>query len=310
MANNLRAGVPEFARLVAAQQPREPEWHIQLGDAQLANGEPVKAVAAYQSALRLRPDMTRALQAIAKALRTAGQLPASVETLRKAIDIAPDDGASWYQLAVAESDLGRNEDAIEKLRRAIALDPDLPGVHTTLASIQFSAGQVAAAEAAMSEALKIDPYDSVAWDLAGRVLTTKGSYPEAFFSFERSIRYRPDFAPHLYDYALALSAATDFDRAEEVVRKALRADAAMAEPHALLGGLLARKRQLAEAASEYREAVRLRPAMARTRLDLASTLAAAGNLREAVEQLREVARSEDAEAARIAVNALQRMGQQ
>ena len=42
MKNNLRAGVAELARLVALQQPREAEWHIQLGDAWLAGGEPVK----------------------------------------------------------------------------------------------------------------------------------------------------------------------------------------------------------------------------------------------------------------------------
>src|SRR5262249_24685332 len=47
MGNNLRAGVVELSRLVAIQQPREPEWHIQLGDARLANGEALKAVASY-----------------------------------------------------------------------------------------------------------------------------------------------------------------------------------------------------------------------------------------------------------------------
>ena len=157
--------------------------------------------------------------------------------------------------------------------------------------------------------MDIDPYESAAWDLLGRVLTTKRVYPEAFFSFERAIRYRPDFAPHIYDYALALSTAGEFARAEEQVRQALRADAAMAEAHALLGGLLARKQQLGEAAGEYREAVRLQPAVARTRLDLASVLAAQGKMSEAVEELREVAKGQDPEAARVALGALQRMGQ-
>ena len=50
MKNNLRAGVAELARLVAVQQPREAEWHIQLGDAWLAGGDPLKAIAAYERA--------------------------------------------------------------------------------------------------------------------------------------------------------------------------------------------------------------------------------------------------------------------
>jgi Flp pilus assembly protein TadD len=83
----------------------------------------------------------------------------------------------------------------------------------------------------------------------------------------------------------------------------------MAEAHALLGSLLANRRQLAEATSEYREALRLRPGFARTRLDLASVLAAQGKTAEAVEQLREVTKSGDTDAARSAAEALRKLGQ-
>jgi tetratricopeptide (TPR) repeat protein len=309
MGNNLRAGISELSRLLAIQQPREPEWDIQLGEARLANGEPLAAIAAYQSALRLRPQMPRALQGLAKAFRAAGQLPESLQALQQAVAVAPSDGGSWYQLGVVESDLGRNRDAADHLRRAVALDPNLPGVYATLARVQFAAGQLDDAAAALGEALRIDPYESAAWDLAGRVRTTKGDFRDAFYSFERAIRYRPDFAPHLYDYALALSTANDFDRAEEQVRRAIRFDAGMFEAHTLLGGLLARKRQFADAAMEYAEAVRLRPQLARTRLDLASVLAAQGKMPEAIKQLQTVAKSGDAEAAKLAADALLRLGQ-
>jgi Flp pilus assembly protein TadD len=83
----------------------------------------------------------------------------------------------------------------------------------------------------------------------------------------------------------------------------------MAEAHALLGGLLARKRQLSEAASEYLEAVRLRPDFARARLDLASVLAAQGDMKGAVQQLREASKGTDQEVARLAAGALQRLGE-
>ena len=69
--------------------------------------------------------------------------------------------------------------------------------------------------AALQEALRIDPYDAAAWDLAGRALAEKRQFPEALFDFERALRYRPDFAPYLYDYALTLSSAGQFERAQE-----------------------------------------------------------------------------------------------
>ena len=77
----------------------------------------------------------------------------------------------------------------------------------------------------MRDALRIDPYDDDAWDLAGRILAEKGEIAEAMYDFERAIRLRPGSAPHLYDYALALARADRFDEAQERAEAALRADA-------------------------------------------------------------------------------------
>ena len=128
----------------------------------------------------------------------------------------------------------------------------------------------------MREALRIDPYDEDAWDLAGRILAEKGEIAEAMYDFERAIRLRPGSAPHLYDYALALARADRFDEAQERVEAAVRADANLAEAHELLGGLFERKRQLPEAAREYRRALELQPDLSRVHLRLGNVLAAQG----------------------------------
>jgi tetratricopeptide (TPR) repeat protein len=307
--NNLRTGVGELARLVALQQPREAEWSLQLGDAWLAGGEPNKAVAAYERAVRLKPQMARGLHSLAQGLKAAGQIQRSGETLQQAIRIGPSDAGSWYQLGVWASDLGQTGEAAEKLQKAIALDPDLPGVYTTLAAIEAGAGQRERAGDALREALRIDPYDAAAWDLAGRAMAEQSRYPEAFFDFEKALRHRPNFGQYLYDYALTLAGAGEFYRAEDSAESAAKADPNLPEPHALLGRLLARKRQLAEAAKEYRQALRLRPDFAQARLDLASVLVAQGEKQQAVEQLHEVAQGSDPSAARIAGEALQRLGE-
>ena len=309
MRNNLGTGVGELARLIAVQQPRETDWYIELGDAWLAAGEPAKAVAAYEQAVRLKPRDVRSLQSLARGLKAAGQRARSVEVLKQAIAIAPSDAASWYQSAVLASEMGRNEEAAEKMQKAIGLDPDLPGEYTTLARMQIATGQANAAEAAVRDALRIDPYDASAWDLAGRLQAEQRQFREALNDFEKAIRYRPNFGPHLYDYALTLASSSEFDRAENVAKEAARADPQLAEVHLLLGGLLARRREFPDAAKEYREALRLRPDFARARLDLASVLAAEGDTRGAAEQLREAAASSDQDVARRAREALQRLEQ-
>ena len=88
----------------------------------------------------------------------------------------------------------------------------------------------------------------------------------------------------------------------------MKADPNLAEAHVLRGRLLLQRRQLAEAAMEYRKAIGLRPDFARVRLDLASVLAAQGDMEQAVEQLREASKSNDPETARLALDALERLG--
>ena len=304
MRNNLRSGVAELARLIALQPPREAEWYVQLGEAWLADGSPAKAVAAFEAALRLKPGTIRILQLLAKGWQASGQLSRSDELLQQAIQIDASDARSWYQSSALALALGRTGEAVKKMEKAIALDPDLPGGYTTMAAIQASSGQKDRAEAALREALRIDPYDAAAWDLAGRALAEKRQFPEALFDFEIALRYRPDFAPYLYDYALTLFSNGQFERAQESAERAARADPKIAETHALLGGLLARKRELAAAVKEYKEAIRLRPDFARPVLDLASVYAAQGDMQGAVQQLREAAKSRDTEVARLAAAAL------
>jgi len=89
----------------------------------------------------------------------------------------------------------------------------------------------------------------------------------------------------------------------------VQADPKMAEPHALLGGLLARKRQLPEAAREYSEALRLQPGFDRVHLDLASVLASQGDMPGAILHLRAASRGRDPRVAQAAAAALQRLGE-
>jgi tetratricopeptide (TPR) repeat protein len=308
MKNNLRSGVVELDHLLAAQQPAEAEWLIQLGNAWLSNGDARKATTAVERAVRLNPQSVRALQALGQTLRASGDLARAGEVLQRATQLAPSEAASWYQLGTLALGSGRVADALEGLRKAIALDSNLPGVYTTLAGMQAAAGQQDAAQGTLREALRVDPYDAAAWDLAGRALAEKGQFPESFFNFEKANYYRPNFAPYLYEYGATLSSAGQPERAQEMADAALKADSNLAEAHVLRGRLLVQKRQLPDAAIEYQEAVRLRPDFARVRLDLASVLAAQGEMEQAVEQLREASKSSDPEAARLAAAALQRLG--
>jgi len=308
LRNNLEKGSPELAQEIARVRPREAEFYMALGDAWQNGGKARDAADAYEHALRLRPDFPRGLVELAGALKASKQLPRAAETLKRAIQVAPGNAPAWFQSGAVDYALGRTAEAVEKMEKAIALDPDLSGGHTGLAEILWRTGKIDRAEEELRKALRLDPYDATAYDLMGRVLAGKSQTAEALFDFERATRLRPGYAPHLYDYALELSAVNRLDDAQASVEAALRADSDMAEAHALLGGLIAGKRQLPEAAREYTEAIRLNPGFARAHLDLARVLAAQGDMPGAVEHLRKAAAGSDPQVAQVAAQALERLG--
>jgi predicted CXXCH cytochrome family protein len=309
LRNNLERGLADLARETARVRPGNSEFYMVLGDAWQSSGKSQEAVAAYQQALRLRPDFPRGLLNLASALKGAGQLPRAEETLKRSLAIAPSNPAAWLQYGAVDYSLGRTEAAIAKMEKAIALDPELPGEHAGIAEVLLATGQTDRAAAALQEALRIDPYDATAYNLRGRTLAAKGELAESLYNFEKATSLRPGYSPHLYDYGLALLSMNRFDEAEESAEAALQADPKMAEVHELLGGLLARKRQLPEAAREYGEALRLRPDFDRAHLDLASVLAAQGDMPSAIQHLRAAAQGHDPRVAQAAAAALQRLGQ-
>ena len=272
LRNNVEAGLPELAREIERQKPRDAEFYMVLGDAWQSTGKLREAVAAYEEAVRLSPGSVRALRALAAALQESEELSRASDLLKRAIQIAPSDPETWYRYGILDSVSGRMTEAVDKIRKAIGLDPSLPEKSRRLAEILAKAGKREAAQAALQDALRIDPYDDDAWDLAGRILAEKGESAEAMYNFERAIRLRPGSAPHLYDYALALARADRFDEAQSRAEAALRADGNLAEAHELLGGLFERKRQLPEAAREYRRALELRPDLRRVNLRLENVL--------------------------------------
>ena len=309
LRNNLPQGLADLARETARVRPGNSEFYMVLGDAWQSSGKPQEAVSAYEQALRLRGDFPRGLLNLASALKGAGQLPRAEETLKRTLAVAPSNPAAWLQYGAVDFALGRIQAGAAKMEKAIALDPELPGEHTGLAELLLASGQTDRAGAVLLEALRIDPYDGTAYDLKGRMLASKGELAESLYNFEKATRLRPGYAPHLYDYGLALLSVNRFEDAQASAEAALQADPKMAEAHELLGGLLARKRQLPEAAREYQEALRLRPEFDRAHLDLASVLAAQGDISGAIQHLRAAAQGRDPRVAQAAAAALRRLSQ-
>ena len=247
LGNNLPTGLPDLVRFIKESSPTNYEFYMVLGDGWKLSGNPLNAAAAYQQALTLAPNSPRVLRALA-AVQDKDDAQA---TLAHAVQAAPNDPESWFRYGVLTG-------SAERIRKAISLDHWLPDQSRRLAEALDKSGNIPAADEAIHDALRTDPYDDAAWDLAGRIMTETQTFSVAFFDFERAIKLHPN-SRYFYDYALALVRADRFEEAQAQAEIAVRADATLADAHELLGGLHVRKQELPEALREYSAALALKP---------------------------------------------------
>ena len=306
---NLTAGIARLERALQASPAPRAEFHMALGDAFHAAGQPARAVTAYQEAVKRRPDSARAWRYLGIALHESGVRAEAVKALGRALSLDPQEARANAELGAILSEQGRPAEAIAALTRATRLDPDLPDVWTALGATLTATGNTEVAEKAFRNAIRIDPYDAAPQGGLARLLSDRDDAEQSLYWFASAVRLQPGNAVNHYEYALALVRANRFDESRRETEAAIAAAPGLAEAHELLGGLRAGEKDFSGAAVEYGEAVRLNPGFGRAQLDLALALAALGDSAAALPHLREAAKSDDPRVAKAASEALHRLGQ-
>jgi tetratricopeptide (TPR) repeat protein len=99
----------------------------------LEASDPDAAIAAYERALRSRPDFSDAHNNLGRLLHDRGQLAAAEACYRLALCERRYIALYWFNLGVVLEDLGRYAEAIDAYERALAIDTDLADAHFNLA---------------------------------------------------------------------------------------------------------------------------------------------------------------------------------
>jgi predicted O-linked N-acetylglucosamine transferase (SPINDLY family) len=91
-----------------------------------------EAAAAYQHALRLKPESAGAYNNLGNVFILQGKLPEAVDSLRQAVRCKPDFAGAHSNLGNALRELGHLEEAVVSLREALRLRPDYAEAHSSL----------------------------------------------------------------------------------------------------------------------------------------------------------------------------------
>jgi tetratricopeptide (TPR) repeat protein len=123
-----------------------------------------------------------------------------MRTFKHILDIDSTSGLAYQNIAALQEGAGDHAAAEASLRQALALDPKLPGAYTTLGVVLSGTGRKAEAVAAWKQAVTLDPTEYDALYNLILVLSSTGQMEEARKYGQRYVDTAP---PSLYGRQIA-----------------------------------------------------------------------------------------------------------
>jgi tetratricopeptide (TPR) repeat protein len=158
----------------------------------------------------------------------------SMAQIARLLAVAPDSyhvhqllGQFYVDLTMAdEASDGLQEDdkAMAEYFAVAAARPDLPNIHFWLGHLYWKHGDADHAFAELKRELELDPAHPEANGEFGAVLVAQGHAVEAVPHLESAIRNMPDLWPAYLELGKAYAIEKDYNRAEEVLKRALAHD--------------------------------------------------------------------------------------
>ena len=229
----------------------------------LANARFDVAIKAFQSAINLAPDKADAYSGMVDALQQANRGAEALPFARQWVTLAPDELAARTAVAKAALSAGELELAKQSATEVLAQKADDPAANLLLGQALYGLNDFDAAAAPLAKATELDAKNITAWRLLAETLVYKSE---------------PDFAGANKALVAAIKAAPDVERPELMLlqgklafwnqkyapaAKAVGEAAALlpmsAEARYLLGDIQLYAGQPAEAMAAYAEALQLDP---------------------------------------------------
>ena len=107
----------------AVSQPTAQEWFYQ-GLQQADGGDFISAIASWDQAIALNPNLITAWHNRGSALGYLGQYQEAIASFERAIELKPNDYQAWHNRGCAYQELGQLEEALASYNQALEIKPD------------------------------------------------------------------------------------------------------------------------------------------------------------------------------------------
>ncbi len=230
MHNNLGIVLQELGKLedaVASYQkaltikPNIAEAHNNLGLVLFELGRPEEAIANYRKALTIMPDLVESHYNLGNVLWKLGRLDKAQASYHEALRLKPDYAEAHHNLGNVFWVLGKEEKAEANFRQALRLKPDYADAHNNLGNVLWVLGKEEEAEANFQKAITINPNFTEAYSNLGALYHAHHRFEEAVASLHKALDLNPDYAEAYANLGLALQDQGKTDEAAKQIDLAL-----------------------------------------------------------------------------------------
>jgi tetratricopeptide (TPR) repeat protein len=184
--------------------------------------------------------------------------------LKEVVELGGARPAVFHAMSLALERLGRDADARFAAEEAARMAPDRPRVALSRAILLLKLGEAHEAAAALSAYRQMlgDSVPPAAYYAFAVLAEAAAGRPDAALRLgDEGVSRHPHAAPVHLHMGAVLERRGDWERAEELYRRATEEDRELPQAHKSLGDALYRRGAYDEAAEAYAQAVRLAPAL-------------------------------------------------
>ena len=188
---------------ILSADPRNPAALGMQGVLDFSLGRRDEGLERLRDAARRSPGVYENQANLANALHAAGQLDAAVAAWKTALALRPAEATGHYALGnvlYARRDM---TGAIREYEEAIRLGNAAPGLFAALGVARADAGDAQGARGALQKAVDADPTLTGAWTALGRIEALASRWNEALAAYDRCLALSPADPDALFGRALA-----------------------------------------------------------------------------------------------------------
>ena len=257
---NDAAGAAQTLQTALQNDSENAVAHYQLGIAYAQQRDPARAESEWREAVRIRPDLTEALHALAGLEVNRNEMDALLQTAQQIINVQPYSPDGYSLKGVADLAHQKYADAQHDAEEAMKRAPQSAAPYVQLGNIHFAQKQFAQSESFYREALEKDSNSTEA--LSGLMNTYLGQkqFDKAIAAANAQIAKSPNNS-NFYDLlgTALFNTKKDYPAADAALRKAVDLDKNNIDALEKLGKVQVQEGSADQALALYQQSIKDNP---------------------------------------------------